>query len=152
MIKTCELVECGVQFEAQSRRARFHSTTCRVKAHRGAPTSDQAPATVIKQEIIPPPAPEPPAAPDAEPVIGQLETLARAELEQAARLETTLGQAVIVLARRIDRGLDTGPGLASLVKQLEATLGKAVANSETRKGPVEKARDEIAERRAKRSA
>jgi hypothetical protein len=149
--KVCALIECSAVFEAKSAKARFHSAACRKRAHRMPPQACRPPEPKAAKQT-PPPAPEPPAVPDAEPVIGQLETLARAELEQAARLETTLGQAVIVLARRIDRGLDTGPGLASLVKQLEATLGKAVANSKTRKGPVEKSRDEVAERRAKRSA
>lgn len=63
------------------------------------------------------------------------------ELADAGRLGTPLGQAALVLARRIDRShLDTGAGVASLAKQLQATLAAATADAEVEDDPVDEVR------------
>lgn len=75
------------------------------------------------------------------------------ELAEAARLGTPLGQAALVLARRIDRShLDTGAGVASLAKQLQQTLEAATADVTHEESPLDRHRDELAERRASQSA
>lgn len=74
-------------------------------------------------------------------------------LADAGRLGTPLGQAALVLARRIDRShADTGAGVASLVKQLQQTLDAATAGVTKEKSELDRARDELAERRERRGA
>ena len=68
----------------------------------------------------------------------------RRKLDEMGQLDTPLGQATMVLARRLDRpGGDTGAGLASLAKQLAATLAAAT-------GDARPAGDLLTELRARR--
>lgn len=75
------------------------------------------------------------------------------ELEKIKREKTPLGRAAITLARRIDRGAEQATGLASLVKQLEATLKSIALDARaTEKSPLDRMKDELAARRAQRGA
>ena len=51
-------------------------------------------------------------------------------LTSCDRIETPLGQAALVLAKRIDANEDSGTAMASMTKQLESTLVSATANAE----------------------
>ncbi len=53
-----------------------------------------------------------------------------AELDRAGVSSTALGQAALLLARRIDDGQDGGSAIASLVKQWQDTMGRATAGVE----------------------
>ena len=123
---------CGVEFEAKHPRAKYHSDACRKRASR---TKAAEPATT-----------EAPA--DAGPV----ESATRADLVTAGKLATTLGQACVVLARRLDRPhMETGSGLASLASGLAKTLAMATKGSAKRSSPAQ-LRDQVAERRERRTA
>jgi hypothetical protein len=53
-----------------------------------------------------------------------------AELESAGVESSALGQAALLLARRIEAGEDNGSAIASLVKQWQDTMGRATAGAE----------------------
>lgn len=62
-------------------------------------------------------------------------------LEEVGRLESPLGQVAVALAHRLDGGhMDTGAALASLAKQLEATLAAATADAEVAADPIDELR------------
>ena len=131
MKMTC--TSCGESFEAKRPSAKYCSERCKKRAQRG-------------QRVV-----NLPGAPPA-PVVGRVEAAAAARLAEVEREDTPVGQAVLALARRIDQGYDTGAGLASLVKQFEASLKSATAGAETEVSPVDQMRDELAARRAARGA
>ena len=120
---------CSAPYEALRAWSRFCSPTCRSRARRGA----RAPHLVHM--------PTPSAG------AGQLVRAVVAELEKAERLETALGQAAVAVARRIERGGDTGSAVASLTRELRATLDQAVAGARVTTSPLAQMRDELAERR-----
>ena len=126
----CEV--CGGSFEAKRRTARFCSSKCRVRAHRGA-------------QVVELPA-EKPARVTAEAPMssGSVEAAVVKQLAEVERVDTPMGQAALVLARRLDGGAaDTGSAVAALVKQLEATLEAATAGAKAEDDPV----DELRKRR-----
>lgn len=89
-----------------------------------------------------------PDVPDADPD-GSCRAATLAELVAAGREGSALGQAALVLARRIDANLDTGSALAGAVKQLEATLVAATKGAQVQRTAL----DELRSRRdAKRGA
>lgn len=135
----CEV--CGEMFEAKRRTARFCSSGCRVRAHRaGGKVVELKPAAKSKPAGKAPAAAPAPAGEEAGPV----EAAAVKQLEEAGRLDTPLGQAALVLARRLDRTtMDTGSAIAGVVKQLEATLAAATAGAKQAEDPV----DELRKRR-----
>ena len=59
---------------------------------------------------------------------GRNEERARADLEEAGREDTLLGEVAITLARRLDRSAGL-VGLASVAAQLERTMGSALAGT-----------------------
>lgn len=106
MTKACEV--CGESFEAKRPSARYCGATCRQRAKRGASL------TVV---------PEPPSDATA-----PLVEATRATLETAGVLGTVSGQASLILAARIAAGRDTGAAIASMTKQLEASVAAALAS------------------------
>ena len=72
---------------------------------------------------------------------GSIEAATMFELQEAKRLGTVLGQAALAMARRMDSShTDTGAGMASLARQLQATLEAATANMEVADDPVDEVR------------
>jgi len=143
MQRPCDV--CGDPYEAKRATSKFCSAKCRVAKARGAVTTHhEGPALEVS------PVSSLPAAEDEGP--GPVTVAVLAELTKAERAETSLGQAALALARRVDIGRDTGAGLASLVKQLEATTNSATADVKSASTPLDQARDQLAERRAARGA
>ena len=70
------------------------------------------------------------------------------ELEAADRLDTVLGQAALVLARRIESPMETGSSIASMTKQLRETLADALKGAQRVADPL----DEIRARRDSKRA
>lgn len=146
MVRPCDC--CGEAYEAKRPASKFCSANCRKRASRGATTpkavtgSETPPITegdVTPFPIMPPP--------DRE--VGEVESALLAELTGVERSGTMLGRAALALARRVDEGRDTGAGLASLVKQLEATTKAATADVKSAASPLDRMRDELAERRSR---
>lgn len=112
MRRKCD--SCGKAYEAKTARSKFCSTTCRVRASRGA-------------VVVPlnPPSSQQDAGPSKADGAGIAPAVAR-QLEVAKRLDTPLGQAALTLARRIDESRDTGAAMASMTRELRATLADAL--------------------------
>lgn len=116
--------------------------TCRKRSSRSAL---QTPGTIVARSPLPAPLSQ---STDA----GAVEATALGVLAEVERENTPLGQAVLVLARKIDANRDTGAGLAALVKQFESTLRAATSGAHEDASGLDKARDELAARRELRSA
>jgi hypothetical protein len=121
MQRCCD--SCGEPYEAKRQTSRFCSASCRVAASRG--------------RVIELP------SPNAE--SGSLAAAIREELEAVGRADSALGVAALALAARIDAKQDTGAGLASLSRELRATLAEATRG--TVRSSVGAMRDELAARR-----
>jgi hypothetical protein len=143
---TCEC-GCGKKFEAQRSTARFSSATCRKRASRAPNRAVRTPKPKPKPKPKRAPAPAAPRAkvkvveapPPIEPVVelvvdepapeeyeSDFVLLTRQELTQLGRLDTMLGQQVLIVARRMSNGAETGSALATLSKEhsrLMAALG-----------------------------
>jgi len=142
MERPCDI--CGDTYEAKRPASKYCSGTCRKRASRGvvkAPDLTKGDWGLIALPV---------SAREIEQ--GPVESALLAELKTAERDNTTLGQAALTLARRVDIGRDTGAGLASLVKQLEATKTSATADVKSAASPLDRAKDQLAERRAQRGA
>lgn len=124
---------CGGSLEGEDRRRRYCDEKCKKRFQRGA-----------RAEV------EGDRAEPSGDGIRSTEAATMLALAEAGKLGTPGGQALLVLARRIDASdRDTGAGLASMVKRLQETLGELTADVE----PEADAVDELKARRdAKRSA
>lgn len=131
MERTCAV--CGTPFTAQRSTARYCSGSCRARKSQGA-------------EVLPITPPEAPAG-------GGVLEATRRELDEADRLNTALGQAAMVLARRVDASdRDAGSAAAAVTREWRAMLAEAVKGSAAQSSPLDRARDELAKRRAARGA
>lgn len=77
---------------------------------------------------------------------GALVEAVERELTAAGRLESSLGQAARALAARIEQGVDTGSAVASLTKELRATLAEATKNAAVDESALDRVRRLRAER------
>lgn len=108
MRATC--VRCGTGFEARRASARYCGSSCRSLA-----AQERRRAGVVTELAARPPA-EVPSLVDA----------VRAELEEAGRLTSVPGVAALNLAARIEAQSETGAAVATLTRQLHATMGEAL--------------------------
>lgn len=111
MLRKCDT--CGREYGAKTARSRFCSDVCRVRKFRGA-----APAPGVECAASP------------------LVSAARRELEAAGRLDTVLGQQVLLLAARLS-GTDTGAAVAALSRELRATMAEALRGVRRGADPVD---------------
>lgn len=131
MQAVCKAPNCGVRFEAQRPTAKYCSPRCRTRASRAPKGAAPAGAATVS--------PLPSA-------IGGVAGATRGELERLGRLDTPEGQAVLVLAGRLDRSdQETGAGLAALTREFRAAYEAATASA----GEQEDELDEIFERALK---
>lgn len=146
MTRTCEV--CGGSYETARATAKCCSAKCRKARSRGATAPKSvtgSEATQVTEGDVTPFLTLPPPRREA----GEVESALLAELTEVERAGTSLGRAALALARRVDEGRDTGAGLASLVKQLEATSKAATADVKSGISAVDRMRDELAERRSR---
>lgn len=130
MERQCAL--CGAPFTAKRSTARYCSGSCRARASQGA-----TPVTPM---------------PTTQPAEARVVEATRRELVDADRLETALGQAALVLARRVESDRDTGSAAAAVTREWRATLAEATKGAGAQASPLDRARDELAKRRAARGA
>ncbi|WP_343317764.1 hypothetical protein AAFM46_10950 [Arthrobacter sp. TMP15] len=129
---------CEQPFAAKRRTATYCSTQCRVRAHRTKPAA--LPSIVQAAAAKKTAHGKSPPAPDADEP-GSVADAVRVELEKAERVGTVMGQAALVLARRIDHSaMDTGSAVSSLVKQLSASLDAALAGAVVEEDTVDELR------------
>lgn len=122
---------CGTTFEARHAKARYCSDRCRKRKGKS-------------EEIA--------SSPVLPVTGGAVEAATSSALAEVGRLETPLGQACLVMARRLDfPGLDTGSALASVAGRLESLLATATRGAGAASAP-QQLRDELAERRRRQGA
>ncbi len=123
-------------YEAQRPSSRYCSTRCRTRATRTGVAGEK-----VERES---------AAVDVP--VG-VAAATEAELRAVGRLETAKGQAALLLARRLETATaDTGSAVASLARQWQSALEAALAHAGQEASALSRARDELAARRAARSA
>lgn len=128
MRKSCGV--CGNSFEAKRAAAKYCGEVCRKRAQR-------QPGGVKAADV----APTPPAADEPSPEPGPTAAATTAELERADRLNTAIGQAALVLAKRIDASsTETGGSLASLVREHRATMAEALRDTDGQADPLDELR------------
>lgn len=125
MSKQCG--SCGAPFEAKRPTAKYCSNRCRQRAFKRTAGGGEPEETAEQPASV------------SEP--GRTEAATAIELERAGRLDTAIGQAVIVLARRIDvSSFETGAGLAALAREHRTALAEALRDSEGAADPVDELR------------
>ena len=121
---------CGRSYQAARPNSKFCGDTCRKRAQRSPKSATVKPVK-------------------APPVLAVgLGAVTARELEDAGRLDTVLGQAALVLARRIESPMETGASIASMTKQLRETLADALKGAAMAADPL----DELRNRRAAKLA
>lgn len=123
MVKVCDAPGCGVQFEAKRASAKYCSERCKKRAQRR--TDNVVPISRAVADAGPP---------------GELEMALRLELRAADREQSSLGVAAIQAAKRIDRGAETGAGLAALLRQYIASRAVALEDASEEEDEVAKIR------------
>lgn len=114
MTRTCE--RCGKDFQARRSTAKYCGSTCRSQASVvRADGGTVVPLTAVAASAV---------ADDEE----TLTDATRRALTTAGVARTVSGRAALALARRIDAGQDGGSAMASMVKQLEASVSAALAS------------------------
>ena len=127
--KTC--LECGREYVAKRPGGKFCRPACRFAWH-GAGKTEAHLGTVDEDKKVVPlrPVPELPTATElAQPREddGPVLKASRAELDRHGLTNTSAGQVVLVVAWRLDHShMETGSGLASLVKAHQSAMDKAM--------------------------
>ncbi len=128
--------QCGQPFEAERPHAKWCSATCRKQNQRasGASVTELRPAGQAEEEPV---------------EVGPVTGATWRKLEEAERLDTPEGMTALALAHRLDHGgRDTGSALASVARELRATLAEALKGAAVEADPV----DEIRARRERKLA
>ena len=93
--------------------------------------------------------PEPESPGDGGVPAGAVEATTRARLEKAELLDDPSAMVAVKLAQRIDRGtLDTGAGVAALVREHRAALADAMSRAKVAADPLERLRLVVSEKTA----
>lgn len=122
MLRKCDV--CDVEYEAQRPSSRYCSSRCRVRN-----TRSPRPKPVATLPPVPAPA------------AGGLTESTRVELAKAGRTDTPLGQASLLMARRLDAAVrEPGMGMAALVREYRATFEQAVKGAQTAASPMDELR------------
>ena len=115
---------CEQPFQAKRDTAKYCGERCKKRAQRGGGAKNGKERQAEK------------------PQLASVAAATLLELQEAKRLHTPLGQAALALAHRLDLShTDTGAGVASLAKQLQATLAAATADVDAEQAdPVDEVR------------
>jgi hypothetical protein len=126
-MRTC--AGCGIDFlpAVKGGRARYHSEACRKAASRRRDAGHPA--------LVPVPAPTETAA-----GMGRLEAATLRDLELWKKADTVVGVIALLLARRIDSGVDSGSGLAVLAKALTGYWKELHSTADTEDNPLTRLR------------
>ena len=115
---------CTRLYEAKRITSRFCSPRCQKRARR-------SPAGLSGASLLTVPAP----------VDGPMTVATMAELVVADRVESSLGQSALLMARRLDTpGADTGSSVAALAREQRATLALALESATNVLDPADQLR------------
>ena len=138
---TIPCATCGKDIDARHSKRKYCDDRCR---------KNKGKADVV--ELAPPTSAVDATMPTNDRGPGPVEAATAAELTEASKLESAVGQACIVLARRLDASMfENGGALATLTARLETTLA-TLTKGAGRKTSPQSLRDELAERRAAHGA
>lgn len=136
MERACDV--CGTAYEARRPASRYCSPKCRKRASRRVKSGEPV-AQVVQ-------------LPAAGAGVGELELATLEELEKVGRAGTALAKATLMLARGIDTApAESGSSAAARFREWQAMLAKATAGTGVEKSALDRAKDQLAERRARRS-
>lgn len=122
---------CGQPFEAKRSHAKWCSAACRKQTQR-------APGASVTELRPIRPAENPDGAPAD---VGPVFAATWKKLEDADRLHEPEGVAALALAHRLDNGgRDTGSALASVARELRATLADALKGAGVAADPLDQLR------------
>jgi hypothetical protein len=96
---------------------------------------------------VPEPVPEAPERESPPPPTSAFEEATRLELERVGQADSMLGQQVLIVARRMSSGAETGSALSTLSKEHSRLMG-ALGAGQKKTNPL----DEIARRREEKLA
>jgi hypothetical protein len=131
--RSCEA--CSHKFEAKTKATRFCKDPGCIADRRRDQKRTERSSNVVDFPSSPP--------------LGSVADATAKELEAAGKLDSTLGQAALVLARQLDSGTkDTGASKAAVARQLTALMVEATKGMKVADDPV----DELQERRRRRLA
>jgi hypothetical protein len=108
----CQAPSCGRKFTAARSYAKYCSDACRRRTNK----AKKAGVVIPMAEASPPPRPK------ADGVVAA----SRRELEDAGRAESSLGQAALAAAARIDSNHETGSAMAALLREHRAIMAEAL--------------------------
>lgn len=129
--RNCDV--CSKVYEAKRASSRYCSDLCRKRAQRAPQVSAVVPVVSLPVSVT---------------VGGIVEATLR-ELESADMVGSSLGQAALILAYRLDGGsFDTGSSVAALVREHRVAVAAAVDSGRVAADPL----DELAKRRSERRA
>lgn len=111
---------CGQEYEAKRPQSRFCCATCRKRASRG----------VV--QVVSLAGPQPVTRPG-------FAAATERELREADRLDTSLGQGLLLLARLIEAG-GTPAAVATMMKEWRATRDAALEGAKTAADPLDELR------------
>lgn len=135
MVRSC--ATCDVEFQAKTSRAKYCSDRCKRRYHRGARAASSAKKPAKKKSGKK----ETSGKKSEADGIQSTEAATMLALADAGKLGTPSGQAALVLSRRIDAShLDTGAGLASMVKRLQETVDALTSDAKLEDDPVDELR------------
>lgn len=123
MTRSCD--ECGKPYEARRSTSRFCSSSCRVRAHGDRPRVVSVPTASLPGNAV---------------------AVARAQLEEAGRLDTPEGVAALALGALLDAGVQSGA--ASIAREYRAAMADALGDVALKSHPA----DELLARRNRRRA
>lgn len=129
--KPCE--ECGSPFEAKTKRAKFCTTNCRVRANRR-PSKTGAAVQAAGEET--------PAA-DRAPARGGLVGQVAADLAKAAVIDTIPGRAALALAYRIESPMESGAAAAAMTRELSRLVDAAMLMTPKQNDQVDQLGDSV---------
>lgn len=130
--------DCGEPFTAKTKRAKFCSTACRVRANRR--PSKQGAAAAAAEVDKPAPAAPPTGVYDPGALLGQ--TIA--DLAAAEVLTTIPGRAAVALAYRIESPMESGSSAASMTRELSRLVEEAMKLAPTQSDNVDQLGDAVA--------
>lgn len=107
MRRSCDV--CGEGYDAKRSSSKFCGSRCRQQSRR-------APVVEVVVSHVPP----------------SLVEAVRRELAEAGREDTALGQAALVLAAQTGNLRDTGSAVASVIREMRATLAEALKGADVK--------------------
>jgi hypothetical protein len=144
MTRTCAW--CGRDFQAKRSHAKTCSEVCR--GRQNTRKRRLAAQGVTEGYLGPAEAPRPAQA-SIEPISDGVLEMVTETLRQAGRYDTPHGQIAAALASRLDNAhMETGLGIATLSRELERILEKALAGTHTESDEL----DELQKRRRRKAA